>query len=413
MSAMNEDAFETTTDDPSEGGRDRPDGSQLLSPWALLDAGKGGLLPARSLFGDLRTMLLSDILLWVSTRRKTGTLHLRHQATRKRIVFQDGVLHSSSSNDPRETLGQFLVRDGLISEEQLFRTLLRQEEKGALLGVLLVADGLITADQLKTALRDKAEAIVYDLFLWQDGAFFFQDGRLPKNVPIKLEMDTASVIKEGVRRRSRWNRIRERFLSLDVGFKVVAAAPPPEDPIEARMLDLATSGKSLRQIALEMRRSEFEAAEYLYSLCELNVLAVDRAFDTLPAADTVEAIQELLGLARAALGEKRLDAAFEAFQDVLALDHLNHEAKKGLLAVSEARKRERMSRRVPIVAVPRITVSPEQLAKEKFTAEEGFVLSRINDEWDVQSILKLCPLTEEDALVIFARLLERKVIALR
>jgi hypothetical protein len=399
--------------DPAEDGKERPDSGQLLSPWALLDAGSGGSLPAHSLFGDLRTMALGDILLWVSTRRKTGTLHLRQEATRKRVVFQDGILHSSSSNDPRETLGQFLVRDRLVTEEQLFRTLLHQEEKGALLGVLLVSEGLITAEQLKLTLRAKAEAIVYDLFLWQEGAFFFQDGRMPKNVPIKLELDTAAVIKEGGRRRRRWDRIRERFVSTDVGFRVVAAAPPPENPVEARMLELAASGKSLKEIALETRRTEFETAEYLYGLCELNVLAVDRAFDSLPASDTVSAIQELLALARHAFTERRFDAAFEAYQDVLALDHLNHESKKGLLAVSEARKRERMTRRVPIMALPYVKATPEELTREKFTAEEGFVLSRINGEWDVQSILKLCPLTEEDALVIFARLIDRRVIGLK
>jgi hypothetical protein len=411
---MNQDAFDTPiVDDVAETAKDRPEGGQLLSPWALLDSGKGGALPAHSLFGDLRTMLLGDILLWISTRRKTGTLHLRRESTRKRVVFQDGVLHSSSSNDPRETLGQFLVRDGLVTEEQLFRTLLHQEEQGSLLGVLLVSEGLITGDQLKGSLRAKAEAIVYDLFLWPEGSFFFQEGRLPKNVPIKLEMDTAAVIKEGMRRRHRWDRIRERFVSPDIGFRVVGAAPPPQDPLEARMLDMAVSGKSLKEIALEMRRTEFETAEYLYGLCEINVLAVDRVFDSLPAADTVGAIQELAGLARKALDEKRFDAAFDAFQDVLALDHLNHEAKKGLLAVSEARKRERMSRRVPVVAVPFLKATPAEIAREKFSAEEGFVLSRVNGEWDVQSILKLCPLTEENALVIFARLLERKVIGLK
>jgi len=68
---------------------------------------------------------------------------------------------------------------------------------------------------------------------------------------------------------------------------------------------------------------------------------------------------------------------------------------------------------VPVVAVPYLKAVPAEIAKEKFTAEEGFVLSRINGEWDVQSILKLCPLTEENALVIFARLLERKVIGLK
>ena len=36
------------------------------------------------------------------------------------------------------------------------------------------------------------------------------------------------------------------------------------------------------------------------------------------------------------------------------------------------------------------------------------MLSRVNGQWDVQSILKLCPMAEEDALLIFARLLERE-----
>jgi hypothetical protein len=53
------------------------------------------------------------------------------------------------------------------------------------------------------------------------------------------------------------------------------------------------------------------------------------------------------------------------------------------------------------------------LTKEKFDAQEGFVLSRVNGQWNVQSILKLCPMPEEDALSIFVRLLDRKVIELR
>ena len=39
--------------------------------------------------------------------------------------------------------------------------------------------------------------------------------------------------------------------------------------------------------------------------------------------------------------------------------------------------------------------------------------SRVNGEWDVQSILKLCPMGEDEALLIFARLLERKLIRLQ
>lgn len=370
-------------------------------------------LPAHSLGGDLRTMILADVLLWVATRRKSGTLHVQRRSTRKRLVFQEGVIHSSSSNDPRETLGQFLVRDGLVTEEQLFKALLQQEEKGSLLGILLVSDGLLTADQLKRALRAKAEQIIYDLFLWSEGSFFFQEGLLPRNVPMNLEMDSQAVVKEGTRRRRRWLRIRDKFPSSEITFKVETKGQPPEHPVERRIFDLAAQGMKLAEISLQTRRSEFDTAEYLFALVELGVLAVDRVLPEAEAADAVGTIEALLALARAAVEEKRYDAAFEAYQDVLALDHLNQEAKKGLLAVSDGRKRQRTARRVPPNAVPVVLMPPSRLTQEKFNAEEGFVLSRINGRWDVQSILKLCPVGEEGALAIFARLVDRKVIELK
>src|SRR5262245_6668059 len=96
-----------------------------------------------SLVGNLRTMALPDILQWISMGRKTGTLHLERRSIKKQILFQKGEIYSSWSNDPRESLGQFLVRQRVVSEEQLFKALLLQESEGRKLGAILVADGLI------------------------------------------------------------------------------------------------------------------------------------------------------------------------------------------------------------------------------------------------------------------------------
>ena len=52
------------------------------------------------------------------------------------------------------------------------------------------------------------------------------------------------------------------------------------------------------------------------------------------------------------------------------------------------------------------------MTKLSFSPHEGFVLSRVNGQWDVQSILKLCPMGEDEAMLIFARLLDRKLISL-
>ena len=67
-----------------------------------------------SLSGNLRTMVLPEILQWISTGRKTGTLHLERRSIQKKIIFKDGSIFTSWSNDPRESLGQFLMRERRI-----------------------------------------------------------------------------------------------------------------------------------------------------------------------------------------------------------------------------------------------------------------------------------------------------------
>ncbi len=52
------------------------------------------------------------------------------------------------------------------------------------------------------------------------------------------------------------------------------------------------------------------------------------------------------------------------------------------------------------------------LTKQNLDPQEGFVVSRVNGQWDVQSILKLCPMGEDETLLIFARLIDRKLIRL-
>ena len=94
-----------------------------------------------SLRSDLQTMGLPDVLQWIAAGRKTGTLHMERASVQKRIIVRDGNISSSWSNDPRESLGQFLIRLNLVTEEELFKALLAQEEQNELIGSLLLADG--------------------------------------------------------------------------------------------------------------------------------------------------------------------------------------------------------------------------------------------------------------------------------
>jgi len=365
-----------------------------------------------SLRGDLKTMGLPDVLQWIATGRKTGTLHVERGSVQKRIIVREGNIFSSWSNDPRESLGQFLIRLSLVTEEQLFKALLGQEEKNQLLGSLLLADGALTEYDLKQALKAKAEETLYDLFLWPSGEFAFHEGEVPVDIRITHETPVTPVILEGIRRVDEWKRIREVFPTTETTFKVTDGTRDNLAEVEDQVLTLAGQGQTTAQISLEVRRSEFETSAILYDLYRRGLVQVENVGKESAASDPVGAIQALLALAYQRLEEKRFDAARKAYEDVLALDRLNQNAKKGLIATMEARQQEKNVTAVPRDKVPTLAVTLADLTAEKLDPQEGFVLSRVNGEWDVQSILKLCPMGEDAALLIFARLLDRNLISL-
>jgi len=61
-------------------------------------------------------------------------------------------------------------------------------------------------------------------------------------------------------------------------------------------------------------------------------------------------------------------------------------------------------------AVPTLLVAPSDLTLQEIDPQAGFVLSRINGSWDIQSILSICPFREADCLRMIRDLLKRGVI---
>ena len=366
-----------------------------------------------SFAGDLRTFDLFDLLGWLMGRRPAGVLLMTRRSTKKRLGFRDGAVQWSSSNDPRETIGQALVRDGLITEEALFRALLKQETDKRRLGELLIADGLLTEPPLLKTLRGNAEAHLHDLFLWGDGRFEFDDERRPLPEPSDLGIDLRPVLEEGRHRRERWRQLRERFPSNEITLRLTADPVSITDPALRQIIDLAAWGKTLAGISLETRRSEYETTLLIAGLCDQGVLAVDAVETGAPEGDPVGIITTLLAGAEMRLREGRFDSALEAYEKILTLDGVNQAAKKGLLAVAEARQKAKVTKSLPLDKVPILRLTSMALAQQQFDPQEGFVLSRINGTWDVRSLLKVCPMPEEDALLILSRLLDRQIIGLK
>src|SRR6185503_8194143 len=162
-----------------------------------------------SISGKFKTMPFAEQLQWLAQGQRTGTLVVERGAVQKRILFRDGHVISTSSSQPHEWLGHFLISHGYMSEPQVAEVMRRQESSNTLFGKLLVDLGGIGEADLDRMLRLKAEESLFEVFTWTDGNFRFLEDQLPESVMVPLRLNVPGLVLEAMQRLDEWGRIRE------------------------------------------------------------------------------------------------------------------------------------------------------------------------------------------------------------
>jgi hypothetical protein len=369
--------------------------------------------------GNLHTMSISDLLQFLAAGRKTGTLKLGRGGIVKQIYLEDGLIVGSSSNDPRELLGQVLLHYGKIEEAQLQTAMEIQRQSGGKLGVILSSRGFVSPEDVVEVLRTRTLEIIYDLFIWEEAEFeFFDNEPVPADL-IRVQVNATSVVMDGIYRIDEWTRYRKVIPSERAYFELNSGwTQSLNESKEVReVLYHVEKRMTAAEICYNMHTSLFHACALLFDLIAKDAIRVaGEAPETPEAADPSapklpQTVPELLTLARAELKEDNAENALAIIQSALEQEaknaeahRLREEAEKKLIAQLY---RNGLSPR----AVARMVVTPEQLEHERLGPQEGFVLSRINGESDMESILSVCPFREADCLRMIKKLLDAGIIA--
>lgn len=157
----------------------------------------------------------------------------------------------------------------------------------------------------------------------------------------------------------------------------------------------------------------FYAASRLLDLHQRGLVRVEAAEEEIPFEKQVEDLQEKLREGVVCFNAAQYPEALSAFDAALAIDPQNKYARLFTLKIQRLMKNVEGIGDIPLDGVPVLKSTLEELADTELDAQEGFVLSRINGQWDVRSILKICPMHQEEVLVIFKRLLDIALIELR
>ena len=226
--------------------------------------------------GPLRELGIHDVFQLLDLSRKTGALRvtseLRHNEGK--IYFDNGVVVSAEIRSNPHPLGALLLRTGKITEADLERARDMQTRQGdkRRLGEILVALGVITAREVERQIRFQIEEVVFEVMSWNEGYFSFAEeaeSKVPTEVTVRIPVE--ALLMEGARRIDEWSRIENRIPHVGV---VPSLAPPPEGgggeldllPPEWEVLALIDGQRSVRALATELGRSDFEIAKTLFGL---------------------------------------------------------------------------------------------------------------------------------------------------
>ena len=227
--------------------------------------------------GDLSKIQLPDVLSFMAMIRISGKLVVRDDALERSIHWKEGEIVFATSNSHEHSLGQFLLRNGKITEEQ-YEESRRRVTPQLRHGKLLVQMGAISPKDLWWGVKNQVLEIMYSLFGWKGGEFsLFESAEDLAQERIVLQINTSSVIMEGIRRLDESARIKEKIPSLDIVFMKVPGVVPDFSDLDMSGTEIALynhiDGKlNVRELTGRSDLTEFEVARILFQLVSARLI---------------------------------------------------------------------------------------------------------------------------------------------
>lgn len=150
--------------------------------------------------GNLKDTPFPELLAALYQKKATGLLLLKYDKIKKIVYIRDGRPIFVKSNLLNECLGRILVREKMITEEELNESVKRMKDSGKQQGTILIEMGAISPHNLKYGLEKQLEIKLYDIFGWPEGEYQFNEKEDFETPITTLELSVASIIYEGIKR---------------------------------------------------------------------------------------------------------------------------------------------------------------------------------------------------------------------
>jgi hypothetical protein len=222
-----------------------------------------------SLRGSLASFRLPDVLTFLSSARKSGTLTLASGSSEATVYFDNGAVVYAGSNQETLRLSAVLLRKKRISPSQRDAIDELMKAEGGRFGQLAVKQGLLTDEQLSDFLKVQVSEILYDCFVWPGGNFAFIDDTVLPPYAVTISVDLANLMMEGARRIAEWEECVRLLPDSSTIFRVVSNPETEKITLsldEWKILFLINGRRTLAELAQDAGDDPLPVYRVIYGL---------------------------------------------------------------------------------------------------------------------------------------------------
>lgn len=229
-----------------------------------------------ALEGRIKEFGLADIFQLIQLQKKTGVLTVKNDQQKATILFEEGMVVGAETDnrDPRDRLGELLIKTEKLSNTQLNEALKLQQRHGEKFGKILAEKGWIKKDELAKILQLQIQESIYRLFLWKEGQYAFDQKNVEYDHEYINPVNTEFILLEGVRRIDEWPMIQKIIPSLDIVFE---ASPQDKNRIQVRTDAEDDVGKAVGEKAdpgntLTLTQEEFQVLDLVDGIKDIRTM---------------------------------------------------------------------------------------------------------------------------------------------
>ncbi len=238
---------------------------------------RAGIERLGPLNGTLALYKLSDILIGLQRTLKTGILQIRQGGAIRDLYIKNGNLIFATSNLDGDRIGNILLKQGKMTQEQFDKADLRKKETGERYVYILADSGYLKPADLIPTLELQAYSIIEGLFSLYDAEFEFREGPFPAEAAVTLRISAADLIYQELKK-----TVDEALVSGYLLDSIVDFSHTPLNLFQEIRLDRDdrfllsyVDGKTpVRDIIKLTSMDKKQAMQSLYALVEARIIEI-------------------------------------------------------------------------------------------------------------------------------------------